>query len=577
MGPSGGPVGPSGDVGPQGPEGPAGPKGDKGDDGVSNIPGPKGDTGLAGPKGDTGDAGPQGIQGPVGPAGADGTGGGAASFADLTDTPTADYSTFFGKTISFAEDGTIIIVDRLSGPTTFVGLNDTPENYFGSAGMFVASTGAGLEFVPAPEGGGAAPVTEPVKSTHWRVKFTGAINPNFVSIREMEFNNAQATGGNPIFSSQFDATTYDASKAFDGNKVSGAWATVQGGKPNAYLGYVFPNTKAVTSIQITGSDDPQQSPSGIIIQMSDDSGVSWNDVITYPDLVWTVGEEKSFTVPEETVVDGPVLNPNAGYSYWRLFVNANNGDTDYTSIKAAFFDADGVNVSAAIPAGDVSGINSQATGSYSHDKAFTPWTSDTTNYFSTNIGPMPAAVSFYTATPVVIDYVTITGVRLAARVPKDFEIQCSKDGVIWNTVSTVYNQTGWALANSDTRQYNLPDVPNLYLEDVGRQYTLATFVAGTFAPSEVVQYHAVVNNIELKNFGSISGLAKNASTDTYEVSIQKNDVEFAVMSFETSVKPSIRKFVPTTFNVGDVISIVGAGVQNPALTDISITVKGAIL
>jgi hypothetical protein len=162
--------------------------------------------------------------------------------------------------------------------------------------------------IKAAEGGGlppAEPEIIPFTSDRWRLTFSGSINPNFISVSEVEFNGVQATGGTPVFSSQFDFGTYSAARAFDGVKnSSSAWATSQGAKFGAFLGYIFAEPLVVSNIVIQGSFDPEQSPSGLAIEYSATNDGNWTQLISYPGLVWTTYETKTFNVPDNVPADG---------------------------------------------------------------------------------------------------------------------------------------------------------------------------------------------------------------------------------------------------------------------------------
>lgn len=149
--------------------------------------------------------------------------------------------------------------------------------------------------------------------------------------------------------------------------------------------------------------------------------------------------------------------PLSEHLYWRIYVDQNNDDPDYTVMCGVEMrDAGGVNQIGA-GAATASSVNSADTPAA---EAFAPWTGNDAvinNYWSTISGqPKPSWVAYQFPTPVAVHAFTITGVREFDRMPRNFRLQYSDDGVAWQDQASFFNQTNWLIDGTDTRTFAVP-------------------------------------------------------------------------------------------------------------------------
>lgn len=140
---------------------------------------------------------------------------------------------------------------------------------------------------------------------YWRVRGSGTQDGGVnmalsrVEMRATAGGADQCTGGTPICSSQFNATTtapgYNVVCAYDGNAAT-AWASANSSQGVYWVGYDFGTPVDVQEILIATRNDASfgQGPSGIFIEYSDDN-ITWTTVrqhIGY--AAWTIGSNKVF-------------------------------------------------------------------------------------------------------------------------------------------------------------------------------------------------------------------------------------------------------------------------------------------
>lgn len=139
-----------------------------------------------------------------------------------------------------------------------------------------------------------------VVHAYWRVLVSTNNGYAYTNLVELMFDGAQATGGSPVFSSQYDAT-WSAEKAFDG-VVAGdfGWSSVINDIAGAYIGYAFAAPRSVGSVTIvarTSGAGLTGMPKDFAIQSSDD-GATWTTEWSVTGQTgWTANETRTFTRP----------------------------------------------------------------------------------------------------------------------------------------------------------------------------------------------------------------------------------------------------------------------------------------
>ena len=127
---------------------------------------------------------------------------------------------------------------------------------------------------------------------YWRINITAIQSPGpyFTEVCELQFREEagtpqQATGGSPVFSSQYATSgNLSASAAFDGNATSTNWLTPGASGP-AYIGYHFATSKDIKEVALTACNtgDPNSrswyAPKNFTIDFSDD-GSAWTTIAT---------------------------------------------------------------------------------------------------------------------------------------------------------------------------------------------------------------------------------------------------------------------------------------------------------
>lgn len=150
----------------------------------------------------------------------------------------------------------------------------------------------------------------------------------------------------------------------------------------------------------------------------------------------------AFTKPE-----GPLADIGTQYRYWRLNVTANNGDA---YLAASEFEVHATLGGTTIFTGGSSSA-STVFGGLPVSNLFDGSTS-TVWAATTNTGWVRYDLGLGKTSGVMEFVVKSRGDGYATQAPKDFSLQGSNDGVNWDTLKTITNQTGWGLGETRTFQ-----------------------------------------------------------------------------------------------------------------------------
>lgn len=136
---------------------------------------------------------------------------------------------------------------------------------------------------------------------YWRIRVSSNNGYAYANLVELMFDGVRATGGTPVYSTQYDSGAWAADKAFDG-VVTGdtGWSSAVNDVVGAYIGYEFATPRAVGSITIvagTSSGGLTGMPRDFDVQSSDD-GVTWTDEWSVSGQTgWTANEQRTFPRP----------------------------------------------------------------------------------------------------------------------------------------------------------------------------------------------------------------------------------------------------------------------------------------
>jgi hypothetical protein len=159
---------------------------------------------------------------------------------------------------------------------------------------------------------------------------------------------------------------------------------------------------------------------------------SWNRVLTDDEVTSLIFSWKGEVVKPFT--------PKA--RFWRIYITATEANDGYVNVSQLALRAtpNGYNQ------GSLSGgsaTESSVYGGYTSYGCFKDvggfW------YSNSQAAPWWAAYDFGVGIERAVAEIAITGVNVAGRQPKDFQIQISSDGTTWTTVATYTGVTGWAL------------------------------------------------------------------------------------------------------------------------------------
>jgi hypothetical protein len=138
------------------------------------------------------------------------------------------------------------------------------------------------------------------KTIYWRIYGAALSGGAAMSIAEIEFRAYSGgpnlcSGGTPSASSNFNSTTFNNDKAFDGNAAT-AWSASSNTGALSWIRYDLPTASPVSEVALTArTDAPNQMPSAFAVQSSMD-GLLWTDEWRVTgSSSWTAGEQRIFT------------------------------------------------------------------------------------------------------------------------------------------------------------------------------------------------------------------------------------------------------------------------------------------
>ena len=182
---------------------------------------------------------------------------------------------------------------------------------------------------------------------HYAVKTLSSHDSSYVGFGRLNFYGRSLNVSIPIMSSntspwgkaissELRDVRYDSYKAFDGNPSDydgGATANMAAVymRPDAYVGYVFPQNTAVRWMSFSGrsSASATQNVSKFIIQYSDE-GTHWGDATQEMNNP-NASTANIFTVEVPAV---------GAHRYWRCKINANRGDSVAVIAEMQFYGVD---------------------------------------------------------------------------------------------------------------------------------------------------------------------------------------------------------------------------------------------
>lgn len=182
---------------------------------------------------------------------------------------------------------------------------------------------------------------------HYALRILSSHDATYVGIGRLNFYGrslnvsvptmtSNSTPWGRAISSELRDARYDSYKAFDGNPSDydgGATANMAAVymRPDAYVGYVFPQNTAVRWMSFSGrsSASATQNVSKFIIQYSDD-GTHWGDATQ------EMSNPNASTANIFTV-EVPVVG---AHRYWRCKINANRGDSVAVIAEMQFYGVD---------------------------------------------------------------------------------------------------------------------------------------------------------------------------------------------------------------------------------------------
>lgn len=261
----------------------------------------------------------------------------------------------------------------------------------------------------------------------WRLNVTDTVSSgDYVQIAELEFNVNGAgaprsgfiLGGSGYFGTAFP------SFAFDGSTGGTNWISPNQTKPH-WIGYDYGVGRNVNSVTITATDG-NRAPKNFDIQYSQD-GITWTTEWSVAGATWPSATQ-TFTKPD-----------SAGASrYWRVYITDNNGDAVNTIHELQMYTA----------AGAISVCSGGTAIESGHDSS-----AAADNLFDGNVGTdwsktgLPAWVGYDFGDG---NEKAIIGVAMfppaspyVNRMPKDFDVQYSNDGISWATSWSVQDSTDW--------------------------------------------------------------------------------------------------------------------------------------
>lgn len=140
------------------------------------------------------------------------------------------------------------------------------------------------------------------------------------------------------------------------------------------------------------------------------------------------------------------------HKYWRVYITDTNGGGYGSICELEFLDYHGVRA----PLSGGSPVASSSLSGHEAYRAFDGIIDSSGGVWAPSSASPPMWLGYSHASPVEVSSVRITAREIAhsSQAAKNFEIQHSDDGVVWTTVMSVANQTGWG--NFEQRTFALP-------------------------------------------------------------------------------------------------------------------------
>lgn len=135
--------------------------------------------------------------------------------------------------------------------------------------------------------------------------------------------------------------------------------------------------------------------------------------------------------------------------------------------------------------------------------------------------------------------------------------------------------------SSSSAIVDVPSADNVWYARRNRAWVAQPFEIGLFAAgkpddNETLFRYVVTGAMTILNTSPSRGVAGNAATASTVLSIRKNNVEFATLTFAASSATAVyAQTSSTTFVAGDIISVHCPVTADVSLADISITLSGA--
>lgn len=133
-------------------------------------------------------------------------------------------------------------------------------------------------------------------------------------------NSASQDGFVVTCSSQYNTTSEAAYRLFD--RSENQWTTKEWNPSNQWVRIELPIPAICSHFSLKSSDATSRIPKNFAIQGSND-GDTWIDIIYKENFSWNSYTTKTFENPDKTIA----------YKYYRLYVYANNGSGNYTSLR----------------------------------------------------------------------------------------------------------------------------------------------------------------------------------------------------------------------------------------------------
>lgn len=288
----------------------------------------------------------------------------------------------------------------------------------------------------------SGPESEPTGHTHWRVRRLTSDNTFYVGLAELDFAGVEETGGTVLFSSEYNASTFAASNAFD--KANPAWVSEANQLTDAFIGYQFTSPVEITELTIkastAGQDAADYTPRDFVVEYSDD-GTTWTESWTETGTAaWTVGQSRTFTKPAES--------EPTGHTHWRI-VRITSDNTNFAAV--AELDFIGADETGGTPL-----FSTEYSATLSAAAAFDKDTS--TRWITEQRKLTDAFIGYQFSSPVSVNSLSISSHPSLAPdyMIRDFKVQYSDDGTTWTDHWTETGVPAWS--TNETRIFTKPEI-----------------------------------------------------------------------------------------------------------------------